>query len=118
MSPITKKKTNVHRVKCVCRAFDCYLGLYVDAYGVTQAGVEVIPETFTAHELADKVKEATSRISSQREMPPSHDAPNHSPSQASLIGSIARLQLKEMNAPSQLFDSNPDSQHQGTASTS
>ncbi|EGF97217.1 uncharacterized protein MELLADRAFT_70130 [Melampsora larici-populina 98AG31] len=110
MSPITKKKNNTHRVKCVCRAFDCYLGRYVDANGVTQVGVEVLPATLMAHELADKVNEATSSTSAEQDIPTSHNARNRSPSQASLIGSIARLRLKEKNPQSQSSGSNPMSQ--------
>ncbi|KAH9808405.1 hypothetical protein DFH28DRAFT_1196268, partial [Melampsora americana] len=110
MSPITKKKNNTHRVKCVCRAFDCYLGRYVDANGVTQVGVEVLPASLMAHELADKVNEATSSTSAEQDIPASHNARNRSPSQASLIGSIARLRLKEKNPQSQSSGSNPMSQ--------
>ncbi|EGF97889.1 uncharacterized protein MELLADRAFT_114006 [Melampsora larici-populina 98AG31] len=63
MPPKTKKKNTAHRVPCVCRAFDCCLAQYVDADGITRPGVEVLPETLAAHELADREAEATASLS-------------------------------------------------------
>lgn len=95
MPPSTKKQNKAHRVPCVCRAFNCYLGQYVDANGVTQAGVEVVPATFTAHEVADRVNKATSKLSGQEDASDPHHFSNQSLGQDTLIGRLARLKLNK-----------------------
>ncbi|KAH9810714.1 hypothetical protein DFH28DRAFT_867788, partial [Melampsora americana] len=56
MSSRRKSKNQPHRVRCTCQSHECYLGSYLDAYGNTQSGVEVWPETKKAHALADELK--------------------------------------------------------------
>ncbi|EGF97761.1 uncharacterized protein MELLADRAFT_69795 [Melampsora larici-populina 98AG31] len=61
-----KKNSELHRVTCQCQAFDCYLGQYLDAYGVPQKGVEVLPDTLKTHTLADQRNKALRTLASQR----------------------------------------------------
>lgn len=110
MPPSTKKRNHAHRVPCVCCLFNCYLGHYVDTYGVTQAGVEVLPETFAAHELADRANKATSSLSGQQHATATHHDLNHSLDQDTLTGRIACLQLKENDKESKSSTSYPVSQ--------
>lgn len=79
-------------MKCVCRSFKCYLGQYVDAYGHTQAGVEVLPTTLAAHKLADRVQQARSNDSNQRRISAAN-APYSPAGQDGLISAISHLNL-------------------------
>lgn len=107
MLPSTKKKNRAHRVPCVCHAFDCYLGHYIDAHGMTQVGIEVLPETFKAHKLADRVKEATSSVTARGAISASHDPSNGSLGQDTLIGPIASLRLNKSIQKTKSSDSYP-----------
>ncbi|KAH9809642.1 hypothetical protein DFH28DRAFT_838660, partial [Melampsora americana] len=53
MTSSTKKSKEARRVTCCCQSQKCHLGRYVDAHGIIQSGVEVIPSTLEAHRLAD-----------------------------------------------------------------
>ncbi|EGF97412.1 uncharacterized protein MELLADRAFT_70015 [Melampsora larici-populina 98AG31] len=50
----SKFKAEPKRVVCQCQSSGCYKGLYLDASGVSQHGVEVLPSTKEAHERADQ----------------------------------------------------------------
>jgi hypothetical protein len=83
MPPSTKKKNMPHRVRCICCKFDCYLGHYIDASGTTQTGVEVLPATRAAHELAERAEEASRNLASSDE--------------GTLLGAISRLDLNPVD---------------------
>lgn len=88
------KKRSAHRLTCVCRAFDCYLGQYVDANGRTQAGVEVLPATLAAHKLADRVQQATLHVSNNERFSAANPtAPYSTAEQDTLKGAISQLNL-------------------------
>lgn len=93
----SKKKNTAHRVRCVCQTFECYLGQYVDAYGINQRGVEVLPDTLAAHQLADRAAQATARLSTQRLPSNPLDLGSHTPGQDGLISAISGLRLNTMN---------------------
>ncbi|EGG04322.1 uncharacterized protein MELLADRAFT_108587 [Melampsora larici-populina 98AG31] len=46
-------KPDSRRVVCRCQSSGCYKGFHIDAMGVSQQGVEVVPATREAHERAD-----------------------------------------------------------------
>ncbi|KAH9813409.1 hypothetical protein DFH28DRAFT_896960 [Melampsora americana] len=56
MSSHRKPANQSRRVTCRCRTHQCCLGSFVDAYGNTQSGVEVWPDTKKAHALADELE--------------------------------------------------------------
>lgn len=64
--PSTSTTADPRRVACQCRISGCYKGLYVDAYGISQRGVKVLPATKEAHDHA----ELRSRIQSASNLPP------------------------------------------------
>ncbi|EGF97369.1 uncharacterized protein MELLADRAFT_85609 [Melampsora larici-populina 98AG31] len=101
MPPATKLKNkhNAHRVPCICRTHDCYLGQYVDAHGVTRAGVEVLPETLATHQLADRVRQAT-LSGSQRTQTVNQNDPNNTAALNTLVGTLSHLGLNSINPSS------------------
>lgn len=57
MSAPSRKNKDAPRVVCQCKARQCYLGHFVDAYGQPQSGVEVLLSTRDAHARADLRKQ-------------------------------------------------------------
>lgn len=63
----SKFKPDPKRVVCKCNSSKCHAGVYVDARGVEQQGVEVLPATKEAHERADRrsqINQITSNLPS------------------------------------------------------
>ncbi|KAH9809557.1 hypothetical protein DFH28DRAFT_827273, partial [Melampsora americana] len=90
-----KFKPDPKRVVCKCQTFKCHSGVYVDASGVQQQGVEVLPATKEAHERADQrsqINQKISNLASPHTTTSSQTAATID-SQESLIGSIGRLRL-------------------------
>ncbi|EGG12437.1 uncharacterized protein MELLADRAFT_58978 [Melampsora larici-populina 98AG31] len=50
----SKLKPEPKRVVCQCQSSGCYKGVYLDASGVLQPGVEVLRSTKESHERADR----------------------------------------------------------------
>ncbi|EGG08102.1 uncharacterized protein MELLADRAFT_105301 [Melampsora larici-populina 98AG31] len=48
-----KSKIDPRRVVCKCQSHGCYKGIFVDAHGNSQRGVEVCPASKEAHSRAD-----------------------------------------------------------------
>ncbi|EGG12923.1 uncharacterized protein MELLADRAFT_101485 [Melampsora larici-populina 98AG31] len=65
--PPKATRADPRRVPCQCRISGCYKSVYIDAHGISQRGVEVLPATKEAHERA----ELRSRIQSLS-LSPSH----------------------------------------------
>lgn len=88
MPPKTNRSNDPHRVPCCCRIYKCYLGKYQDAYGVTQSGVEVLPETFRSHQLAQEREKVISGLAIEQ-------TSRHPPAtiQDTLLDSLTRLNL-------------------------
>ncbi|EGF98762.1 uncharacterized protein MELLADRAFT_113224 [Melampsora larici-populina 98AG31] len=105
----SSKKTNVsHRVVCQCKARECYLGSFIDAYGERQCGVEVLPSTRDAHVLADRRMQALQGISGQ-DLPSTstRDQPSED-----LVTFLARLHIPSMDSHSPLMASERASTYQ------
>ncbi|KAH9809247.1 hypothetical protein DFH28DRAFT_862067, partial [Melampsora americana] len=90
-----KFKPDPKRVVCKCQTFKCHSGVYVDASGVQQQGVEVLPATKEAHERADRHSQINQKISdlASPHTTTSSQTAATIDSQESLIGSIGRLRL-------------------------
>lgn len=78
-----KNTKRAHRVVCLCKARECYLGHFIDAYGEPQRGVEVLHSTFNAHALADQSVQARGRNSE----------PHLTSTPDDLIASLAQLHI-------------------------
>lgn len=87
-----KKISELHRVTCRCQAFDCHLGQYTDAYGVQQTGVEVMPDTFKSHALADRRNKALLSVARQK---PSISIDQNGPSEDNLLQHLHNLDLNQ-----------------------
>ncbi|EGF98631.1 uncharacterized protein MELLADRAFT_69185 [Melampsora larici-populina 98AG31] len=96
MSASSKKTKEAHRVVCRCKARECYLGNYIDAYGQPQSGVEVLPSTRDAHTRADMRKQALEASSELASSPNTHI-----PTPGDLVTSLEELHLPSVNMPSQ-----------------
>lgn len=68
----SRRKKEEHRVICMCTSFNCYRAEFVDAHGVRQVGLEVLPETKVAHERA-ALRERARTVAA--EMIPSNSGP-------------------------------------------
>ncbi|KAH9808456.1 hypothetical protein DFH28DRAFT_1087747 [Melampsora americana] len=97
-----KFKPEPKRVVCQCQSFGCYKGVYLDANGVSQYGVEVLPGTKEAHKRADKRSQinssTASRLDSQQAATSSHTPTTDS--QESLAASLDRLLLASQHPTS------------------
>lgn len=90
-----KFKPEPKRVVCQCQSSGCYKGVYLDANGVLQNGVEVLPATMEAHERADKrgrISQSTTDGLDSRQAETSSQAPT-TDSPESLISPLDRLVL-------------------------
>lgn len=99
MPPQTKKSDPARRVPCRCRAFDCYLGSFQDSHGVPQIGVEVLPKTRAAHELADLRNQAQENAHSPTALLSQQSTSARSTNQDRLISPLARLSLASPESP-------------------
>lgn len=86
-----KFKPDPRRVVCLCRSSGCYKGIHIDAMGVSQPGVEVVPATREAHERADKRKHihAVSKLVGDQDQ----TRPNRVDGQDTIVSNFDRLAL-------------------------
>ncbi|KAH9820790.1 hypothetical protein DFH28DRAFT_1079552 [Melampsora americana] len=101
MSTRKKKTAQTHRKVCCCEAFQCNLGIHVDASGNNQPGVELTREAYEAHQRAEIRNPARATLSpstlSLRTPPqtPAHLNRNVSTSQTDITSPLARMTLNQ-----------------------
>ncbi|EGF98788.1 uncharacterized protein MELLADRAFT_113267 [Melampsora larici-populina 98AG31] len=88
-----KFKTDARRVVCKCQSHECYKGFYLDASGIKQQGIEVIPATKESHARADLRYQIMSTSLSANQDNSNLNRPAPTDEQDQLSGPLARLGL-------------------------
>ncbi|EGG09632.1 uncharacterized protein MELLADRAFT_95819 [Melampsora larici-populina 98AG31] len=95
MAPRRKQAGHVRRIVCCCKAFHCSSGVYLDAYGQQQSGVELTREAYEVHqraELRNQAQESSLSTNSNIEGPLLE--PSGGSDQDDLVTSLAQISLQ------------------------
>lgn len=98
MSSSQTRSLKYSRRVCTCQAYDCILGRYLDANGITRNGVELRPEAYEAHQRAELRNSVQSGIQSNW---PASGLPSHYrlDNQTTLSSCLEQLALQPRYPP-------------------
>lgn len=102
MPPRQHQTNQAHRVVCTCVAYECSQQEYSDANGTYHPGVEVLPETRSAHQRAD----FRNRLPKSPRTPGHSNVPSNNLTQDILLSPLGQLRIT--SSPSPRNNQDPD----------